>query len=553
MGVKWRVKIWAVATAFLLIMMGLSRIPVVFAAENQPPGPDRFSVIMQKFTTYEWWLTDREDNTVVCSLAIDHEGLPTGGDIYNICGENTYDKWIVTKACENNGNCSGYYLQFITTGQSERKISIKLPPPEVWISLEGCDPDKSTYKCDSQPILVLSGEEPIEGEHITGLAGDADGKPFTCDPTCRVNLGPTDDQGMTLSFWAYSSYGDSSVKFTARIRVAKSTDNNDQSLYVDVLSTQWRGNTPAACSQIWNKFPPVGGNPDWLSTPQQSKDLSTNVSYEYLAAHLIKNGVVDASNCADGGIDSNGMASVCGVESARPAVKDWQNRFDSVIFLTAQQTGVPAKLLKNIFARESQFWPGARAGHPEAGLGQMTEGGADTLLTWNPQFFEQFCPTVLDQTVCESHIYPIPESSWKGIGLDDTERTLLQASLIQSVDAKCPDCLMGIDFEKTDASIGVFAQLLLASCQQTAKVIDLNYSQPAEKAASFEDLWRFTLVNYNAGSGCLGLSVDETSRLNEPLDWEHLSENLTPVCSGAIEYVNSISGTAAAAPSSGAP
>ena len=79
-----------------------------------------------------------------------------------------------------------------------------------------------------------------------------------------------------------------------------------------------------------------------------------------------------------------------------------------------------------------------------------------------------------------------------------------------------------------------FAELLAAGTGR-------RVYQPAEEAASFEDLWRFTLVNYNAGPGCLGLSVDETSRLGEPLDWEHLSGNLTPVCRGAIEYVNTIS------------
>ncbi len=171
----------------------------------------------------------------------------------------------------------------------------------------------------------------------------------------------------------------------------------------------------------------------------------------------------------------------------------------------------------------------------------MTDGGADTLLTWNMPFYEQFCPTVLDQTVCKSKIYPIPEKTWKGIGLDDAERSLLRNSLIESVDAKCPDCSMGIDFEKTNSSVGVFAQMLLASCSQTGKVIDLNYNKTAAEAASFEDLWRFTLVNYNAGPGCLGLGVDETSRLGEPLDWAHLAGNLTPACSGAIEYVNDIS------------
>jgi hypothetical protein len=384
----------------------------------------------------------------------------------------------------------------------------------------------------------------MQGEHITSLAGNIDGKPFTCDAICQVDLVPTDVNGSTLQFWAYSSYGDSSEVFQARVRVAKSDDPSDQAWYTDVLSTQWRGDALAGCSEVWNKFPPVGGTPDWLTTLQRPEDLATNVSYEYLAAALIKHNVVDASACDTGGLLANGLANTCGLEAARPAAHEWQNRFDELIFSAARETGVPASLLKNIFARESQFWPGTNAGHLEAGLGQMTDGGADVVLTWNPSFYEQFCPTVLDQSVCKTKIYPTPEDQWQGMGLDEVERSILRGALVQSVDAVCPNCAMGIDMDKADFSVGVFAQMLVASCKQTGEVINLNYPSTAGNAASYEDLWRFTLVNYNAGPGCLGLAVDKTSRSGEPLDWAHLSSHLTPACQGAIEYVNNVSSPA---------
>jgi hypothetical protein len=532
--------------AALVVMLFLASLVLasprgVVAAGNQPTGPDRFTEIVQRYTSYEWWLTNWSDNTVLCSIDVDHQGLPSAEDILDACGQDAYDQWIATDPCPSTDDCSGYYLQLAKSKPAQRKVGVQQPPPLVWVTLNGCVPFNSTFKCDSLPTLVLTGEEPLAGEYITNLSGNVDAKPFNCATPCQLDLGPTGEEGSNLEFWAFSSYGDSSQIFQARVRVTKSKDPSDPEWYTDVLSSQWQGNVLAGCSLIWDTFPPLGGAPDWLSTPQRPEELVTNVSYEYLSADLIKKGVVDATSCEDGGIFANGFANTCGLEAARPAVNDWQNRFDKQIFLASQQTGVPARLLKNIFARESQFWPGTAADHPEAGLGQMTDGGADVLLTWNPGFYEQFCPSVLNDVECKTKIYPKPEDGWEGIGLNNSERSLLRGALVNSVDSVCPGCSLGIDLKKTDYSVGVFAQTLVANCRQTGKVIDLNYGNGQMNLASYEDLWRFTLVNYNAGPGCLGLAVNETNISGEPLDWAHLSTHLTTACKGAINYVNEIS------------
>ena len=307
----------AIALFFFLGTLMIFGFRDVYAAGNQPSGPDRFTITVQKYTSFEWWLSNWEDNTVVCSINVDHEGLPIGGEILDACGQDVYDKWIVTNPCQSGEECSGFYLQFVKAEPAKRKVGVQQPPPVVWLRLDGCVPYQSTFRCDSLPTLVLTGEEPIEGEHITGLAGNVDDKPFTCDPVCQVDLVPTDDDGISLEFWANSSYGDSSEVYSARIRVAKSDNPSDQAWYADVLSTQWRGDTLAGCSQIWDKFPPVGGVPDWLSTPQRPEELATTVSYEYLAANLIKHGVVDTSACDGGGLLTNGFANTCGLEDRR--------------------------------------------------------------------------------------------------------------------------------------------------------------------------------------------------------------------------------------------
>lgn len=511
-------------------------IPRVSAAGEQPPGPDRFIVAPQEFTSYEWWMVNWEDNQVSCTVTIDHPDLPTTNEIQSVCGSTLYTAWVDTEACESvaqdPSTCQGYYWVLSKSEPSERQITITLPPPVVWVTLDGCESYNSTHRCESLPALILTAEEPMTGERITGLEGRINGESFTCDPICQVDLAPTSQEGLFLEFWANSSYGDSSVLFTARIRVASSDVPTDPYWYVDIISSQWRGAPLAGCSQTWNVFPPVGGVPDWLSTPQQSSDLASNFPYEYLAANLIQHGFVDATSCVDKGLLGFNVVSSCGLETARAAVQDWQNQFDDIILTASYESGIPAQLLKNLFSRESQFWPGSTPGHFEAGLGQMTIGGADTTLLWNQPFYEQFCPSVFDTGICRkgyTHLNPNQQES-------------LQLALMKSVNATCPGCLTGIDLAKAETSVATFAEMLLGNCAQAGMVVELNDKIGSGAGVSYEDFWRFSLVNYNAGAGCLGLAVDQTSRAGEPIDWEHVASHLTPTCRGAEDYVNDITG-----------
>ena len=541
--IQWRTRL--VTLSLLLVLAGsvfVSSSRGVAAPSQSPPGPDRFSVTTVDYTKYFWWMIHWNETEVECAIEVDHEGMPTPGDIYVDCGENLYDKWIKQKPCTelDVSLCSGFYLVQVDSQPAQKQISTKLQAPIVQVTLENCNPvyTSSTNICESEPILVLTGIEPLLGYEITGIEGLYGGQSFNCGPVCRLQLPVTGEDIFKLQFWAYSSYGDSSDVFEAQLRVAMHDEGNpDQPVYwyVDVLSSQWAGVPVATCVEAWGVLPPIGGPPEWLSTPTDSETLGTQIPYTYLAANLIRNGAVDASMCADGGLlpDPSGGANTCGMEIARPAVNGWQNQFDEIILNVAKDTGVPAHLLKNLFAIESQFWPGNTKN--DIGLGQLTEQGADTALMWNPPFFKQFCPLVMDSETCgKGYLY-----------MGEENRSYLRLALISAVNAKCETCPLGIDLERAKFSIGVFAHTLMANCEQASQVV-WNYNgkkSPKDLGITYEDMWKFTLINYNAGGGCLASAFEDANEEKASLTFEGVSPYLAPACSGASEYVNQISGT----------
>ncbi len=514
----------------------------VAAQGTTPPGPDRYSVTVVDYTKYIWWMFYLGEDDVECKIVTDHEGLPTPGDIFVDCGEDLYEKWIKQKPCQeiDVNLCQGLYLHLVDSKPAQKEVASPLPPPTVQVTLENCDPVYTSYTniCDSEPILVLTGIEPLPDYEIISIEGLYEGQPFICDAICRLQLPVSDEDGFVIQFWANSSYGDSSVMFDARVRVAITDAGDPDQLfwYVDVLSTQWMGVPVASCVEAWGALPPVGGPPEWLSTPTQSEELGTDIPYNYLAAHLIGAGAVDVSACPDGGLLPDGGASACGMEAAREEVTAWQNQFDGIILSVAQDTSVPAHLLKNLFAIESQFWPGV-GDLNHIGLGQLTETGADTALLWNPPFFRQFCPLVMEAAECnEGYLH-----------LSEDQQTYLRLALFDAVNATCESCPLRIDLERANFSIGLFAHAMLANCEQAGQLVRNITGETPGNAASYEDLWKFTLANYNAGPGCLGSALDATygEDLEEDreLTWENVSSHLEPACQGAISYVNAISRT----------
>ncbi len=522
----------------LMLFMRPQSAHAVTPTLTPTPGPDRFTHTSVDVKEFEWWLLEWEDSEVVCQLWVYHPGLPTHDDVFTQCGEKLYTRWVEkSQPCSEKDvtACKGFYFMMLSEKTIQREVPAQLPAPKVWVSLENCQPDRRGW-CTGKPQLLLIAEEPLDGYSITSIQGFVGKDTFRCDGSmCAFSLGATAPEGVHLVFWANSSYGDNSEIFEARIRVISYKAEHETALLdkwlVDVLSSQWTGDPPASCALTWGTFPPTEKLPGWLQTPGSSEQLQSNIPFAYLAGKLIARGAVDVSSCLDGGLAPGGAASECGMDAARSSVEEWQNRFDSIIISEAQNTGVPAQLLKNLFSRESQFWPGTFPYADDVGLGQLTEKGADTMLLWNPAFYGDFCPLVLGEDLCAATGYG---------NLSDEHRAMLIGALVQSVDATCNDCPLGIDLNRADFSVSVFARTLLANCEQAGATVKVVTGKYPGATFSYQDMWRMTLVNYNAGVGCLYSALSSVKKNGQPFDWPTIAEHLSAACPGAEKYVEDI-------------
>ncbi len=286
------------------------------------------------------------------------------------------------------------------------------------------------------------------------------------------------------------------------------------------------------CAAIWEIVPDYSRLPNYLTTPDRPEQIYSKVSLYFLAAMLIRNDAVDASECANNGIsvENQWVANNCGLAKAYAAVIEWQNRFNEVILNISKETGVPAQLMKNMFSRESQFWPGIFTTLEETGFGQLTVSGADVLLMWNTNFYGQFCPQVL-----------IPEACRKGYtNLTVQEQQMLTGALVRMVNATCPTCPEGVDPFLAEFSVRVFAENLIANCSQVAQLILNETRRPPNRTSSYEDLWLFTLVNYHAGSGCLAEAIRGAQDQGYDLTWALVAANLPAYCASAKGYVEEV-------------
>src|SRR3972149_2960898 len=114
-GIRIQWKLRLMTLSLLLILVGsafASPSRGAGAPSKDPPGPDRFSVTTINYTKYFWWMVRWGTNQLICEIEVDHEGLPTYGDIFVDCLEDDYDDWVEQKPCSeiDINLCKGNYL-----------------------------------------------------------------------------------------------------------------------------------------------------------------------------------------------------------------------------------------------------------------------------------------------------------------------------------------------------------------------------------------------------------------------------------------------------------
>lgn len=362
-----------------------------------------------------------------------------------------------------------------------------------------------------QPFVILTAFDSSPGYSVQ-IRGTENLKEFLCTGSpCAL---PVDDDS-TLRFRAYSSSGEESAEVIARVRV----EFRNGGYFVVIDSVSQFSLFRDSCANVWG-LPDVSGA-NWSKFVDSPFQLNTDKTLHLLAARLIANKVVDASDCPSGGINSTSdYPNGCGIERAKAEMIEWQNQYDFVIWTTSLEAGIPPRMLKSLLEYESQFWPGNERFYlDEIGLGQINQVGIDALLRQNPDFYRKVCPTV-------SSDCSVPYTS-----LDPAVQSVLRTAVMNSIDARCPDCEYNVDLAKANQSIPLIAQLLKSNCQL------VDYLDLAGKpSVAYEDLWKYTFATYHSGFTCVRDAVLAAKKDGLSLSWDTVSPTFT--CSRAKPYVD---------------
>ncbi|MBM3150989.1 MAG: hypothetical protein FJZ96_02085 [Chloroflexi bacterium] len=365
----------------------------------------------------------------------------------------------------------------------------------------------------TRPYVILSAFGSLPQSTALELAGVVGaGDEFICPGTpCELTVS-TDS---VIRFWAYTSQGDRSPEYKATVRITTPVPGGYK---MEVEAIEPDLYYADSCAPIWDMYSVQA--PGWAGMPRTPSELHTEDTLHYLAGRLIDRGVVDASSCPNGGLEGS-APNGCGIELARQAMIEWQNRYDFDLWLAGKNLGISPYILKTLLLRESQFWPGrSRYFVLEYGLAQINDFGADVALRWDYALYQEVCDGLLSN--CD-----VPYMSRSA-----SSRAMLRGALIRRVAAECPTCEYGLDMDIAHSSIDTIGRTLRANCSETRLILFYNKSANP----SYEDLWKFTLVSYHSGYYCLDSAIKSVIAKGQRVEWSTVSQQLT--CPGALKYVD---------------
>ena len=460
-----------------------------------------------------WQLLQWSDEKPVCDLYLKHEQWPDYGDVSTSCGAEVWAQWNSTPACSDTGStaCKGLFLRYIDQTPRDFVETVALPEIVVTLSDVNCTPGEW---CSSRPLVEINAIDMMGDYQISKVHFRSGMRETVYDgDSGRYILPLTSQDGDWLDYWAESTYGDRSIPVRIKYRSFMAPDGN--SFHFDLLGEEWKEYLPGG-SLSWGIFPPLDDTmPVALTQPHTLDELNTTDSYLYLSGYLIQSGQVDASSCSDGGLYIGGSASPCGVEAASQATIEWQNKFDEQILQAAQKYNVPAHLLKAVIAQESQFWPDTKKPY-EKGLGFITDNGVDMLLNWNIPYYLSICLPLYKEGIC----------SYGYSSIRDVRQVMLRKVVLDKVGS--PD------------EIDILSAMLLASADQSGQVVQNLAGQEIVYVAAYVDMWKIATGNYYAGAGCMADAIEIVLDNEDPLTWDNIVDQLSPVCSPAEMYVRQI-------------
>ena len=484
-----------VRTAFNVVLVMLA-----FPGGALADGPSRREVVQEQQTAYIWvvggWGFE------MCRILTDDlEHIPQPEDIRALCSYETQQLF-------NDGVVWVYYL-----GKYHYIKDVLRPLPEIQIQTDFAG-----------SAIIVQAFDPLPDQSVYQIDGWSNSGPLVCDThngtpipgglRCEFSL----YKPGTITFYASSTFGDRSRNTTLRI----GNKSQSNTIFSD-SKTDWIVIGESAYTQHnpyhdiymrWGLVPGADPVPEWARTVP-TEFLISDQYYYYLSGQILLGDLSAGQNCPNNGISrENGQyATNCGVHSVFERAFEIQNAYNDEITDASQLTGVPNRIIKQIIAVESQFYPNAFGIAGERGLYQFTRDGADTLLRWNGPFYVELCLEYWGY--CNQVGYD---------NLDQWQQDVLINHVL---------------FDHNN--IYYLASAIKANAYQVARIVnDFANTETPGDIFTIDDLWKLTILNYHAGPTVTSAVLVNTKQSEMKLSWGSFANVLRDLQPSALEYVNRV-------------